>query len=43
MTLKDKLTYNRIRWYGQILKMNEEGMPKKILNIKKKENIQEEN
>jgi hypothetical protein len=33
-TLKYKLIRNRIRWYTQILKRNEEGMLKEVLNIK---------
>jgi hypothetical protein len=34
--LEGKLTNNRVRWYGQILRMNEERVPKMLLNMKVK-------
>jgi hypothetical protein len=34
--LEGKLTNNRIRWYERVLRMNEERISKKILNIKVK-------
>jgi hypothetical protein len=33
-TLEGKLTTNRIRWYGHILRMDEERIPKKVLITK---------
>jgi hypothetical protein len=34
--LEGKLTNKRMRWYGHILRMNREKIPKKVLNIKLK-------
>jgi hypothetical protein len=35
-TLKGKLTNNRIKWYGHVLRMNEQRIPKKVFNMKVK-------
>jgi hypothetical protein len=40
--LRDKLINERIRWYGHNLWTNEDRIARKILNMKVKENIQEE-
>jgi hypothetical protein len=34
--LENKLSNNRIRWYGHILRMKEERMTKKVLSMKVK-------
>ena len=31
--LEDKITYG-VRWYGQVLRINEDGNPKRILEMK---------
>jgi hypothetical protein len=33
-TLEGKLTNNKMRWNGYVLRMNEERIPKKLLNMK---------
>jgi hypothetical protein len=32
-SLDNKLTHNRMRWCGHVLRMNEERIPKKVLNM----------